>query len=71
MLMNKWPVAGQAKGQMRLHRVQLRITHIIVDEDVLPAVSTAPHVVNRARMLRSHDARHGASMPSLLWCVKH
>ena len=37
------------------------------DDNILPAGSTVHHVVNRARIPRSH----GASMPSLLVCVKH
>jgi hypothetical protein len=34
----------------------------IIDENVLPAVSTIHHVIDRARKLHSHGARHGASV---------
>jgi hypothetical protein len=32
------------------------------NEDVLPAVATIHHVIDRARIFQSHGARHGGSV---------
>ena len=46
--------------RMRSFRVWEVLAVHIIDENVLPAVPTIYHVIDRVRIFHSHGARHGA-----------